>query len=744
MSKQKETLSIHRLYDYPNLSGDTITNIEWSPDGRYLSYFFASRDGEKTELRGYDTEKRERVTLFDFAALDGSSVAEGVPGHALDAHAQQHDWHCRRVKPAGLMQYQWFPGGDRLLVSAAGKAPRIVDFATGRQSPIADEKNPVRDAQVSPDGRFVSFVHGWDLYLMDLAGGGRVYPLTFGSSETLRSATGDSMGDLLVGFSHWWSPDGQAVAYIQTDERQVPLFWYANLTSKTGQNRPERFPQPGDATPTIVLKVARGPRTTLIDTRAWPGAYLARVAWLPDGRHLAVQMLSRDQKELSVVLADSLTGATRPLLVEKDRHWINVVDDLRFFADSRRFLWSSERDSLRNLYLYDIDGTQLAQLTAGPDACVSVRALDEQNGAVFFQAWPEPHTDSVLERVDFTAGRNGYRAGKPRIVTRGEGSHFAHFAPDGKHFGDFHSTAIRPARLDLCTADGEKVAEVEANDSPELERYGLRPFEFKAHEPAQLGIPSDGMKVYSKLLEPEGRKKGRKYPVIVYIYGGPMPGGFGLARNVLNYWRPVPELWLQMMAQNGFGVFSLDNRGSNAAARGHDFETPIHRRVGHVELADQLAGVEYLKSLDWVDPDRIGIIGGSFGGFMTLSAMMRSNNTYRAGCAFAAVTDWREYDAVYTERYMEAPEHNEAGYDETAVRNYAAQLENPLLVVHGGSDPNVHVQHSMELVEQFIIEGRDYDLCIYPNEVHMSFFGMGQSPARLWTRITKFFKENLT
>jgi dipeptidyl-peptidase-4 len=743
MSGKDEKLDINSIYDYPNLSGDSIGNIDWSPDGRYLSYLFGGRDGEKVEIRAFDVKNGKRVTLFDLSAMTGSAAAAGLPGHALDGQAPVHEWHSRRVRAAGPVQYQWFPGGSHMLVSLGGQAPQIVDLANARHVPLTGDKTPVRDASVSPDGRFISFVRGWDLWIRELSGYGREYPISYGSSETLRTATNDSMGDLLVGCTHWWSPDAQALAYIQTDERQVPMFWYANLTSKAGQNRPERFPQPGNPMPAIVLKVARGGRTIMINTSQWPGWYMARVMWLPDARHIALQMLSRDQKELHVVLADSLTGATRTLLVEKDPCWINIADDWRFFSDSRRFLWSSERDSQRHLFIYDVNGQQLAQLTSGDEACISVRGLDEKNGSVYYQVYPEPYTDSMLHRVDFKAGPNGYQTSEPKAITSEAGCHFAHISPDFSHFGDFFSTAIRPPSLVLRTMAGRVVQTVEANPTKKLDRLNLQAFSFQSHEPAQLGLPSDRMKVYSKLLEPANREEGRKYPVIVYVYGGPTPGGFGLARNVLNYWRPVPEMWMQMMAQNGFGLFSLDNRGANAAPRGHDFEAPIHRRLGHVELADQLVGVDYLKSLDWVDPDRIGILGGSFGGFMTLNAMMRADNAFKAGCCFAPVTDWREYDAVYTERYMDLPADNKDGYEETSIRNYAAQLENRLLMIHGGSDPNVHLQHTMEMVEQLIIENREYDLMIYPNQVHMSFFGMGQSPARLWTRITKYFQEAL-
>ena len=741
MSGPNQKLNVNRIYDYPNLSGDSITNIDWSPNARYLSYTFGDRTGDKNEIRAYDVKSGKSLTLFDVNRITDPPRSASAPGVLKSPFKPLR---YVRTQPTGPMQYQWFPCGDLLLVSVAGHAPQIVDIAHSRHVPITNEKAPVRSAQVSPDGRFISFVRGWDLRIMEVNNGGREYPITYGSSEQIRSATGDSMGDLLVGDTHWWSPDSQALAYIQTDERSVPVFWRANLISKTGQNEPQRYPLPGDPLPTTVLKVARGPRTIMIDTRRWPGYYMARVKWLPDSRHIALQMLSREQNELCVVLADSFTGETRTVLVEKDRYWINVVDDMQFFSDSRRFLWSSERDSLRYLYIYHVDGTQLAQLTKNSAACISVRGLDEKNGAVYYQVFPEPYTDSMLNRVDFTARPNGYAVSEPQTITSKPGSHFAHISPDFRYFGDLFSTAVEPPCLELCAMDGKRIGGVEANPHEELAKYGLQKFTFQSHDAAKVGIPSDSMKIYSKLLEPVQREANKKYPVIVYVYGGPLPGGFGLARNVLNYWRPVPELWMQMMAQNGFGIFSLDNRGSNAAARGHDFESPIYKQLGHVELADQLAGVEYLKSLDWVDPDRIGIFGGSFGGFMTLNAMLRSDNAFRAGCSFAGVTDWCQYDAVYTERYMRTPKSNPAGYESTAIRNYAANLQKSLLLIHGGSDPNVHLQHTAQLIEQFVIQAKEYDLLIYPIQEHMSFFGMGQSPSRLWTRITNFFMETLT
>jgi len=736
----QKKITVNRIYNEPNLSGVSITDIGWSPDSSTLSYI---RGGDNSnELWGFDVARNERKLLFDFARLlDASEVSQHHVRNRRRLTPVRY-WHTRRVRPAAGLGYHWLPGGDRLLIEAGSLPPHLLDLKTDKLHPIAHDATQIRDTRLAPNARFASFVRGYDLFMVDLVTG-RETALTVGSNEVMRSATPDTMGDLLCDSGHWWSPDSSQIAYLQTDESDVPIFWYADLTSPLGQNIPERFPQPGSPIPRVALKVVSAQGHRWIDTRAWAGWYLSRVMWLPDSRHLALQMLNRNQTELQLILVDSYTGLTRTLLRETDPAWINVVDDLRFFSDARRFLWSSERDSYRHLYLYDIAGKQLAQLTSGPEACVAVEGLDEANSAVYYLVWPEPHTEGHLRRVTFSEQGGRYQVRDNSLLTGAGGTHFAHLSPDYAHFGDLFSTALQPPRLDLYRSDGTQLATVEENPCEELATYGLRDFTIQSIPAAKLGLPSDDMPLFTKLLEPAGLEKGKQYPVIVYIYGGPLPGGFALARNVMNYWRPVPELWLQMMAQKGFGIFSLDNRGSNAAPRGHDWEAPIHRQLGHVELADQLEGVAYLKSLPWVDPDRIGIIGGSFGGFMTLNTMLRAPGTFKAAVAYAPVTNWREYDCVYSERYMDLPQDNPEGYDETALAQYADDLKGKLLLIHGASDPNVHVQHSIRLIDRLISDNEWFEMMLYPHQVHMSFFGMGQSPASLWSRITYFFEVHL-
>jgi dipeptidyl-peptidase-4 len=258
-----------------------------------------------------------------------------------------------------------------------------------------------------------------------------------------------------------------------------------------------------------------------------------------------------------------------------------------------------------------------------------------------------------------------------------------------------------------------------------------------------------GAPLCARIMEPAGREPGKKYPVLIYVYGGPFPGGLGLNRVVVNYWQHVPDLWLRTMASAGFGIFSLDNRGSSGAVRGHDFETPIHRQLGHVELADQVEGIKYLKTLDWVDPRRIGIFGGSYGGFMSLTTLAKApvENQVSVATAFAPVVGWDHFDALYTERYMGLPSDNDAYYQDTSANRIAGALDPDLrlLLVHGSDDSTVHLTHSMRMVDALQNTNRSLigDLMVYPHSRHASFFDFGTKPVQIFSKVTNFLIANL-
>jgi dipeptidyl-peptidase 4 len=396
----------------------------------------------------------------------------------------------------------------------------------------------------------------------------------------------------------------------------------------------ERYPTPGGDNPIVrvlVASVAGGGEPRAMDTGSETNIYIPRVSWLNDSKHLAIQRLNRAQTELDLLVADGTSGASRTLLSEKDQYWINLADDFRFLKDGKRFLWSSERSGYRHLYLYDLESKQLAQLTKGDWEVTGVRAVDQAKGIVYFMATEK----SSLERHLYRVALDG--SGFTR-VSKDDGTHGILAAPDASAFVDTYSNSMNPPRQDLVRTDGSRIGAINENNVPELSTFHLSPEQF-------LSVRShDGIAMNAMMIKPPDFDPAKKYPVIVYTYGGPH------AQVVLNTWGGATFLWHQLMAQKGYIIFALDNRGS--AGRGHLFEEPIHFRFGAQELSDQRDGAAYLKSLPYVDPNRIGIWGWSYGGHMTLHAMFEDTDDFKVGFAGGPVADWTFYDSIYTERYL--------------------------------------------------------------------------------------------
>lgn len=448
--------------------------------------------------------------------------------------------------------------------------------------------------------------------------------------------------------------------------------------------------------------------------------YVPRVNWLPDSKRLTIQRLNRTQTIVDVLLADAATGKSSTILADKDDYWINVSDDLHFLENGKRFLWSSERSGYRHLYLYDFSGKSPAQLTKGDWEVSRVEGVDEANGVVYFTATEK----SPLERHLYRVGLDG--SGFARI-TREDGTHRVNFAPNSGIYVDTYSNTNAPPRQDLYRADGTKLATLNENKVVELADYHLSPVEFftiKAH---------DGVMLNCSMIKPPNFDPAKKYPVIVYTYGGPH------AQVVVNAWMGGGFLWHQMMAQKGYIIFSLDNRGSTG--RGHVFEEPIRFHFGAQELSDQRDGGEWLRSQPYVDAERIGIHGWSYGGHMTLHAMFEAPDIFKVGFAGGPVTDWHFYDTIYTERYMGLLPGHEKSYGESSPIKNAGKLKGKLLIAHGTGDDNVHYSNTLDLIDDLIKAGKYVEVMAFPGRGH----GVSDLPAQrlLWNRVTKLFLDNL-
>jgi dipeptidyl-peptidase-4 len=715
-----KTLTVERIYSAPSLSGYLTEGIEWSPDSKRVSYFGQGRSG--LEMWTTEAATGERKVL-----VKADVLAAAMPPEKTSA-----------IQSTGLgrvpaQNYRWSPAGDALLF-IGGQRLALLDLKTMTPKTLVTGADDVEDPKFSPDGKWVSFVRGANLYIVNAATA-ETRALTTGGSEEILKGKLDWLypEELDVATAYWWSPDSSKVAYYEMDERPVTRYPIMDMSSPVGAMEYTRYPQAGEANPIVrvgVVPVAGG-ETKWMDTGGDTDVYLARVVWLRDSRRVAIERLNRAQNRLDLLFCDAASGASATILSETDPYWINIADDLYFFSDNKRFLWSSERTDFRHYYLYDLSGAQLAQLTSGDwqisgnggfgPGADSHPSVDEARGLVYFLSNRDDVREAQLYRLSLQ-DRSIMR------VTREPGAHDALVAPDVSAFVDTYSTAMTPPRQDLERMDGSRVASIDENKVPELGDYHLSTVEF-------LTVPAnDGTKLNAKMIKPRDFDASRKYPVLVFVYGGPQD------QEVRNDWDGVDFLWHEMMAEKGYIIFTLDNRGSYA--RGHAFETPLYHQFGKVELEDQLAGVKYLKSLSYVDGSRLGIWGWSYGGTMTLEAMCNAPGVFKAGVSVAPVSDWRLYDTTYTERYMGRPQDNPQGYKNSSPVNQAARLKGALMIAHGTGDDNVHFANTSEMINQLILAaGYPADLMILPGRGHSMSDWQGR--IQLYQRITDFILRNL-
>jgi dipeptidyl-peptidase 4 len=705
-------LTVDRIYSQPSLSGRLTRGLMWSPDGKQLSFFETRGAGReaKIELWSMDPATGNRALLVPAEKLEGVLPAATTQTQATGAG---------RHAPS---QYQWASGSDALLFVGA-ESLAWLDLKSQTSRVLVSGKGELSDVKISPDGKYVSFVRDHNIWLVSVADG-KERAFTTGGIEETRKGELDWVYpeelDLLT--AYWWAPDSNSIAYLQMDERPVTQFLMVDFQSYTGQADLQRYPVAGGKNPVVHVFVApvNGGEPHSMDSGSDTNIYIARVNWLSDSRHVAIQRLNRDQNQLDLLLADASTGKSSTLLTETDKYWINVSDDLHFLNDGKRFIWSSERSGFRHLYLYDLNGKVPTQLTRGDWEVSHLQGVDEAKGLVYFTATEK----SPLERQLYRVSLDG--SGFTRI-TKEDGTHSPQLSPDSAFFVDAYSNFMSPTRQDLYHADGTRAAVINENKVVELAQYHLSPVQFltvKSHDSVSLN---------AFIIKPPQFDPSKKYPVIVYTYGGPH------VQVVLDAWERESFLWSQLMAQRGYIIFALDNRGS--FGRGHAFESSIYHRLGVQELADQRDGVAWLQQQPWVDSARVGIWGWSYGGHMTLHAMFEAADLFKVGFAGGPVTDWHYYDSIYTERYMGLPDNNPEGYKNCSPVTHAAGLKGKLLIAHGTGDDNVHFSNTLDVINSLIADGKYVEVIAAPGRGH----GASDPAARkiIFTRVMQFFLDNL-
>lgn len=692
-------------------------SISWSPDGATLAYVYPGDDGI------------EAMWLWRPAA-DEPPQAVLRPGD-LGAEGDE--------LPGGL-ETVWMPAGDALVLVHDGDLHLLRPAGEPRLTRLTETDAEESDPKPSPDGTRIAFVRDHDLWLLDLTaaeGAAAERRLTTGGAEdvTLNAETDWVYWEEIWGRdaeAYWWSPDGTRIAYYRFDETPVASYPLVDFLPVYPEVEWQKYPKAGTANPVVrlgVLELASG-ETTWLETGYADGdaepedPYLARVHWRPDGARVAIHRLNREQDRLDLLLCDPAGGSCSVLLTERWPTWVNVEKDFAFLADGG-FLWGSERTGWRHLYRYDAAGALVRPLTEGEWAVTGLEGVDEERGRAIVSAFDTGEFGARTRRV-LAVPLGG---GEAVELAAEEGWNGAEVAPAGGLWVHSWSDADTPTRRTVRGADGAVLGELPA-EPPPFDLAALPQWRF-------VTIPGpDGSRLPAMLLEPAASAADGdgavRSPVIQFHYGGPG------SQMVADRWNPTQGLWHKMMATRGYGVLVVDNLAS--AYFGKRGEDRQHRRFGPVNLAAQRAGVDYLATLPWADTGRVGLWGWSGGGTNTLYCLFGSPGTWRAGMAGAPVTDWRLYDSIWTERYLDHPEDNPEGYEQSSPVTHAAQLADRLLVVHGTGDDNVHPQNTIALSNALIEAGRPFEQAIYPKQKH-GF--RGDSQRHFYRRMTEFFDREL-
>jgi dipeptidyl-peptidase-4 len=518
----------------------------------------------------------------------------------------------------------------------------------------------------------------------------------------------------------FWSPDGGILAYYQKDETDVHNYPLLDISATPGEVEFIKYPMAGQLSecPKVgIYNLAKG-STVLIAPRGLKDHYLTNLTFTPDSKFILIAEVNREQDHMWLNVYDAQTGAfINTILEETSETWVEP-EHAAFFPNpkSNNFVWISEKSGFNNLYYYDIDGLLLKQLTNNAFVTKSIVTASPNGKSIFYTATGENPLNTMVYQVDLN--------GVQKLITTEEGVHDFQLSSDGKYYYDGYSNHNTPHKSALYSTNGKLVKEL-INSPEKLSDYAVGTSEINTL------TANDGSTLYGRLIKPSNFDPTKKYPVLVYVYGGPH------AQMITNSWLDNANLWMFWMAEQGYLVYTIDGRGS--AERGVKFESQIHRRLGTVEIEDQLKGVGFLKSLPYVDSNRLAVHGWSFGGFMTTSLMLREPDVFKVGVAGGPVTDWKYYEIMYGERYMDRPEQNPKGYEQASLLTHAGNLKGDLLLIHGTSDDVVVMQHNFALVQKFVELGIQMDFFPYPMHKHNV---VGKDRVHLMEKVLQYIIEN--
>ena len=716
-AQEKKNFDLEDLYMRPTFYAKSVRGMNSMKDGKTYANF------EKGHLNiyNYKTGKLEK-TLFGIADLT--------------LHPDS--------LPIGLQDYELSANEDKMLCATEMESIYrhsyhatyyVYDFNTKTLQPLS-ENGKQRLATFSPDATKVAFMRDNNLFIKDLKTGGEKQFTKDGLYNHIINGAPDWVYEEEFSFSQgfYWSPDSKKIAYMKFDESNVREFQMEEFEGLYPDWYSFKYPKAGEDNSIVEIYVydLESGKTVKMDTGKETDIYLPRIAWTKDANVLAIQRLNRHQNHLEILAADATTGKSRVFYDETNKYYIDITDDWHFLEDGKRFLMTSERSGYNHIYLCNLDGTEAKQLTNGPWDVTSVYGFDGKE--VYFQAAKNTPVDRQIYAVNLK--------GKMREVIGREGTNQATFSKDFSYLININSTINQPRQFELYTNKGKLVRVLEDNHefAEKLKTFNLGEKKLmKISDPAFTLPDGTQVDVDAWQILPPDFDPNKKYPVLIYVYGGPGH------QTVNNSWANSDYWWMQLLAQHGIISVSINNRGSGA--QGEAFKKMTYLQLGKYETEDMITLAKYMAKQPYVDGSRIGIYGWSYGGFMAANGITKGADVISTAVSVAPVTNWRYYDNVYTERFMRTPQENPDGYDLNSPVHNTALIKGNYLLCHGSGDDNVHYQNAMELIKAMISNGKQFDLMIYPNKNHGIYggyeYGDGECRMHLFNKIDNFLFEHL-
>lgn len=706
-AQQRKEITLEDIWSKGTFAVENVSGVNWLQNGRF-----------------YTSLEQEGIVKYDIAS--GKAVETVVEASKLIP--------AGATAPIEIGDYAFSADETKLLISTEAEPlyrrsskedNYVYDLKTKKLQKLSNGGKHSY-ATFSPDGSKVAFVRANNLFWVDLATMKEQAVTTNGESNKIINGSADWVYEEELSFAKafFWSPDNQKLAFYTFDESKVREYNMPTWGKLYPEDYRYKYPKAGEANSLVAINVFHLPtqKTVAVDLGAEKDQYVARVLWTQNANLLSLQRLNRLQNHLEILHADANTGKSTVVLDEKSETYIDITDDLTYLKDGKHFIFSTEKSGYKHLYLYDMSGKLVNAITQGNWEVAQLIGINEKAKTVYYTSTEV----SSLQRHLYTISLSG--KGKKQL-TQGNGTHRINISPDFSYYLDYHSSANTPVKVSLADGAGKAIRVLKDNQKLKtaLAQYALSPVEFLTVKAA------DGTEMNASMIKPQNMDANKKYPVLMHVYGGPG------SQTVEDDWAGGNYFWHQMLAQKGYIVVIVDNRGTGA--KGEKFKKVTYANLGKYETEDQIAAAKYLGSLPYIDKGRIGIWGWSFGGYMTSLCLTLGADYFKMGIAVAPVTNWRYYDSIYTERYLKTPQENAAGYDENSPVTHAGKLKGKYLLVHGTGDDNVHFQNAVAMQNALIKAGKQFSSFYYPNRNH-GIYG-GNTRLHLYQMMTDYVTQNL-